>query len=192
LLKELAEQTGLLTIGLFVLHHMGSLDSLEQLGQFVEMEEEIQRQIGMNFRNKSIEYALLQTFDGEPLQERLQPACQISWSDDAGVVDEHNSVFILWKSSEQEQILKSTSPSFVEGKNVLRLDPVASMALFKFSSLKLIAKDNTVVWQLNSAAEIANTSKSLNVSLVENTNSEHHFVALNEDPHFLFDGYTRY
>jgi len=187
LLKELAEQTGLLTIGLFVLHHMGSLDSLEQLGQFVEMEEEIQRQIGMNFRNKSIEYALLQTFDGEPLQERLQPACQISWSDDAGVVDEHNSVFILWKSSEQEQILKSTSPSFVEGKNVLRLDPVASMALFKFSSLKLIAKDNTVVWQLNSAAEIANTSKSLNVSLVENTNSEHHFVALNEDPHFLFD-----
>lgn len=187
LLKELAEQTGILTIGLFVLHYMESVDSHDQLSKFVQMEEEIQRQIGLNFRNKSIEYALLQTFDGEPLAQRLQPACQVSWSDNAGIVDEHNSVFLPWKASSEEQILNNAAPNIVKGKDTLRIDPIASMGLFTFSSVKLLAQDGSIIWQLASPEEIDEASQGLNVSLVKNADNNPHFVALNEDPHFLFD-----
>jgi len=187
LLKQLAKQTGLSTISLFVLRHMDNLDSHEDLAKFVEMEEEIQRQIGMNFRNKSIEYALLQTFDGEPIPQRLQPACQISWSDEAGIVDEHNSVFISWKASTQEQTLSNASPSFVAGKSILRIDPIASMGLFRFSSVKIVAKDDSIIWQLNSAADIIDASEGLNVTPTQDASGDTFFTALNEDPHFLFD-----
>jgi hypothetical protein len=188
LLKELAKQTGLSTISLFVLHYMENLNSHIELADLVTMEEDIQRQIGMNFRNKSIENALLQTFDGEPaVAQPLQPACQVSWSDNAGIVDEHNSVFVTWKASSQEQVLSSTAPSYVENKKLLRVDPIASMGIFKFSSVKLLSKGNTPVWQLNSAAEIAKVSQGLNISVSEDSNQEAYFTALNEDPHFLFD-----
>jgi SAM-dependent methyltransferase len=187
LLKELAKQTGLSTIGLFVLHYMENLDSHHELAEFVEMEEQIQRQIGMSFRNKSIEYALLQTFDGEPVPQRLQPACQISWSDSAGIVDEHNSVFISWKASNKEQVLNHKAPIYIASKSILRIDPIASMGIFKFSSVKLLAKDKTIIWQLDSAAEIAKASQGLNISVSESDDQESFFTALNEDPHFLFD-----
>lgn len=186
LIKELAQQTGISTIGLFVLHYMPSIDSHQQLAEFVQIEEEIQRQIGLNFRNKSIEYALHQTFDGEPIPQRLQPACQLSWSDNAGMVDEHNSVFVSWRASNQEQTLKARVPSVVKGKTTLRIDPIASMGLFTFSSVKLLAQNGSIVWQLHSAEEIEKASQSLNVSLVKNADTCSHFVALNEDPHFLF------
>ncbi len=189
LLKPLAKETGLSTIGLFVLHYIQCADenstakNMSDLNAYVELEESIQRQIGSSFRNKSIEYALLQTFDGEPLAERLQPACQISWSDSAGIVDEHNSVFISWQANEQERILTSESPSFEDGRNILRVDPIASMGLFKFSSISLKSQAGDIVWQLDSADEIAAQADCLNVSFSSDTQ---HFTALNDDPHFLF------
>lgn len=190
LLKPLAKETGLSTIGLFVLHYIqcanadSTAQNMNDLDAYVELEESIQRQISANFRNKSIEYTLLQTFDGEPLAERLQPACQISWSDSAGIVDEHNSVFINWQASEQERVLSSESPSFVEGKNILRVDPIASMGMFKFSSISLFSQTGEVIWQVNSADDIAAKAKCLNVSF---SSDAHHFTALNNDPHFFFD-----
>ena len=190
LMRELAKQSGASTIGLFVLQFMDNLANISELVQYVEMEEIIQRQIGQSFRNKSVEYALLQTFDGEPLVERLQPACQISWRDDAGIVDEHNSVFMLWKASVQEQVLSSKAPSVVSGKNILRVDPIATMGIFQFSSIRLFTEDRTLVWELKSAAEIIEASEGLNVSAIRSVEDEDnvsHFIALNEDPHFLFD-----
>lgn len=187
LLKEHAKDTGLLTIGLFVMHYMGNIGSPQELAKLVAMEEDIQRQISMNFRNKSIEYALRQTFDGEPVAERLQPACQVSWSDNAGVVDEHNSVFILWKGSTEEQVLTNVAPNFDATKKTLRVDPIASMGLFKFSSIKLLAEDNSIVWQLNSCAEISKVAQGVNVSVSQDQNQKSYFTALNDDPHFLFD-----
>ncbi len=192
LFKELAKQSGASTIGLFVLQFMDSIDSLDDLSRFVAMEEIVQRQIGQNFRNKSIKYALLQTFDGEPVHERLQPACQVSWSDKAGIVDEQHSVFILWMASTKDQNLIGKAPLMVEGKHVLRVDPIASMGIFKFSSIKLRASDGHVLWEINSTEDIINASEGLNVSPVTrksdngSTNASH-FIALNEDPHFLFD-----
>ncbi len=187
LLKGLAKQTGMSTIGLFVMNYMSSVESHQELAEFVAMEEEIQRQIGANFRNRSIEYALLQTFDGEPITQQLQPACQISWSDEAGIVDEHNSVFISWKASTKEQVLNHKSPNFVKGKHILRIDPIATMGLFKFSSVALKTADGSPLWQLSTAIEIAEASDGLNVSLAENEHGEGYFTALNEDPHFLFN-----
>lgn len=187
LLQELAKQTGLSTISLFVLHYMESINSHQELTKLVAMEELIQRQIGVSFRNKSIQYALLQTFDGEPVPQRLQPACQVSWSDHAGIVDEHNSVFMSWNASSEQQILCNTAPSIVVGKSILRIDPIASMGLFKFSSVRLLSKDSSIIWQLESAIEIANASENLNISVSEDNNKEAYFIALNEDPHFLFD-----
>ncbi len=187
LLKELAKQTGLSTIGLFVLHFMETIKDPQELIELVTMEEEIQRQISMNFRNKSIEYALLQTFDGEPVAQRMQPACQVSWSDSGGIVDEHNSIFILWEASRNEQVLSHAVPSVLANKRILRIDPIASMGLFKFTSVRLLAQDNAIIWQLNTATEIAKDSKCLNISVVEGDHHQAHFTALNEDPHFLFD-----
>lgn len=187
LLKGLAKHTGLPTIGLFVMNYMDSVESHQELAEFVAMEEEIQRQIGANFRNRSIEYALLQTFDGEPINQQLQPVCQVSWSDEAGIVDEHNSVFISWKAGTKEQILNHKSPSFVKGKHILRIDPIATMGLFKFSSVALKASDGSILWQLRSASEIAEASDGLNVSLAKTEHGEGTFTALNEDPHFLFN-----
>ena len=192
LMNALAKQSGAATIGLFVLHFMDNIEHLSELSQYVEMEEVIQRQIGQNFRNKSVEYALLQTFDGEPIIERLQPACQISWSNDAGIVDEHNSVFMLWNASRQEQTLSIQLPALVDEKNILRVDPIASMGIFRFSSIKLLSNDNSSLWALNSTDEIAASAKGLNVSPInreieKGQVSATHFIALNEDPHFLFD-----
>jgi len=190
LLRPLAKESGLSTIGLFVLHYMQCADerdiekSMGDLDAYVELEESIQRQIGASFRNKSIEYALLQTFDGEPLAERLQPACQISWSDSAGIVDEHNSVFINWQASEQAQNLSSQSPNFIEDKNILRVDPFASMGMFTFSRISLNDQAGNVIWQLSSSDNITAEAECLNVSFSPETQ---HFTALNDDPHFFFD-----
>jgi hypothetical protein len=166
---------------------MESVNGHQELSEFVTMEEEIQRQIGMNFRNKSVEYALLQTFDGEPVHQRLQPACQVSWSDNSGIVDEQNSIFILWKVSGKEQLLSHSVPSFVASKSILRIDPIASMGLFKFSSVRLLAQDNSIIWQLNSASEIEKISEHHNISASEDEHQQTYFTALNEDPHFRFD-----
>jgi SAM-dependent methyltransferase len=188
LVKPLAKQSGASTIALFILKFMDSVEELNELNKYVEMEEVIQRQIGQHFRNKSVEYALLQTFDGEPAPKRLKPVCQISWSDDAGIVDEHNSVFLVWKSHNQTQTLCVEGPPVLGEKDVLRIDPIADMGIFGFSSMRLLAQDNTVLWELKSSSEIANASQGLNVQpVLEADQNIGHFIALNDDPHFLFD-----
>ena len=202
LLIPLAKEMGLPTIGLFVLHYLklnqqsgsntGSANSennnkfknIESLYDFVELEESIQRQISANFRNKSVEYALLQTFDGEPLIERVQPACQISWGNQSNVFDEKNSVFLNWHASTEEQTLNTHPPAYTDINDVLRIDPIATMGMFNFSFISLSDANGNVLWQLESTSEISKKAKCINAIY---SSSSDHFIALNEDPHLLFD-----
>ena len=194
LLKTLAKDTGLVTIGLFVLHYLSrnanqqgepsKYNSINDLKSFVELEELIQREISSEFRSRSVENALLQTFDGEPLAERLQPACQISWGDTKQNFDESNSVFIQWRASTEQQHLRSDTPSFDEDKGVLRIDPIASLGFFKLESIVLSNNKGEIVWQATSSQKIDAQAELKNISYSKDTG---HFIATNEDPHFLIN-----
>jgi len=193
LLEPLATNAGLPTIGLFVLHYLtsnniddksSSSNKISDLSLFVELEESIQKQIGLGFRKRSIEYALQQTFTGDTSKEPVQPACQISWGNDAGSFDEHNSVFIEWSSSSEKQILNNALPTYDQDKTVLRIDPIATMGMFKFTSIKLNDRDGNTLWELSSASEIWDKASCLNLQYSADTE---HFTALNDDPHFLIE-----
>ena len=194
LLTIFAKDTGLATIGLFVSHYLSVNESskgvkdkhqpINDLSSFIELEELIQRQIASEFHNKSVEYALLQTFDGESLTKRLQPACQISWGDVESNFDESNSVFIKWNMNTELQTLNSETPVYQESKSVLRIDPIASLGFFEFASLALSNNKGKTVWQLTSSQEIATQAELVNLSYSEETG---HFIAINDDPHFLFN-----
>lgn len=187
LLKSLADKIKTPTLGLFILHFMDKINTLQELDGFVALEENVQRQIGKGFRNKSVEYALNQLFDQTNSQTiPTQPACQISWGNNDLIFDETKSVHIDWNKSSNSQMLSSPL-SAIKSYTTLRVDPIASTGLFHFSKVVLRDKDKKIIWQCKSSSEITLTSTFRNLETVEGSDQVISFVALNDDPYFLFD-----
>lgn len=187
ILKPFSNATKLTSIGLFVCHFMNDIDNINELQSFVELEESIQRQISHNFRKKSVEFALNQRFNSDNLiAKSSQPTCQISWGNSEQAFDEANSVYLKWDKSKQSQLLNAELSS-PDGKTVLRVDPIASTGLFNFSSITLLDKKQNIIWQQKTSDDILSNSVQKNVSLIDNKKQANSFIALSDDPHFLFD-----
>ena len=187
ILKPFANTTKLTSIGLFVCHYMDNIDNVSDLQVYVELEEAIQRQISHGFRKKSVEFALNQLFNNDTvITKSAKPTCQISWGNNEQVFDEANSVYLKWNKSHHNQRLHAKLPSS-NGNTVLRVDPVASTGLFHFSSITLFDKDQNSIWQQQSSDKILGSSTQKNVSLITNKEQANSFIAINDDPHFLFD-----
>jgi hypothetical protein len=187
ILKLYANTTKLTSIGLFICHFMDNINSISELQPFVELEENIQRQISHNFRKKSVDFALNQLFNSDKLAaKKSPPACQISWGNSDQVFDEANSVFLNWNKSSQSQLL-NTELMAADALTVLRVDPIASTGIFQFSAITLQDQEQNIIWQLQSIDDIIANSSQKNLSPVVNKKQVNSFIALNEDPHFLFD-----
>ena len=187
ILKPFANTTKLTSIGLFICHFMDGINAVRDLQEFVELEENIQRQISHNFRKKSVDFALNQLFNSDGLiVQSKQPACQITWGNSDQVFDEANSVFLNWSKSSQNQLL-STELLASDHLAVLRVDPIASTGIFQFSTITLRDKGQKIIWQLENIDDIIRNSTQHNLSIVVNKKQTNSFIALNEDPHFLFD-----
>ncbi|MFT7525382.1 MAG: hypothetical protein ACI9LY_000518 [Arenicella sp.] len=187
ILKSIAYTTKLTSIGLFVCHFMDGINTVSDLQEFVELEENIQRQISSNFRKKSVEFALNQLFNSDSLiVQSKQPACQVSWGNSAQVFDEANSVFLNWNKSSQRQSI-SADLAAADDLNILRVDPIASTGIFEFSAITLRDQEQNIIWQLESSDDIIANSTHRNLSTVANKAQANSFIALNNDPHFLFD-----
>lgn len=187
ILKPFANTTKLTSIGLFICHFMDGINSVSDLQQFVELEENIQRQISHSFRKKSIEFALNQLFNSDKsIAKSSQPACQISWGNSDQVFDEANSVFLNWNKSSENQLL-NTELLACDDLTVLRVDPIASTGIFQFSTITLRDQEQNIIWQLEDVDDIIANSTQHNLSIVVNKKQANSFIALNEDPHFLFD-----
>lgn len=187
ILKPFASTTKLTSIGLFICHFMDGIDQVRGLQPFVDLEESVQRQIGNHFRTKSVGFALNQRFNGDnAVVKSAQPACQISWGNNDLTFDEANSVYLDWNKSAQRQIITSEIPP-ARNLTTLRVDPIASTGLFNFFSIVLRNDLNEVIWQLNSSDNIISGSTLKNIETVTGSHQDTSFVALNDDPHFLFE-----
>lgn len=187
ILKPFASSTKLTSIGLFIRHFMGDIEQVSDLQPFVDLEESVQRQIGNNFRTKSVEFALNQLFNSDnSIVKSTQPTCQISWGNKDLTFDEANSVYLDWNKSPQSQTITSEINAS-SSLTTLRVDPIASTGLFHFSEITLRNQSNEIVWQLEGSEAIASGSTSKNLETVAGSGQNNNFVALNDDPHFLFD-----
>ena len=187
ILKPFANTTKLTSIGLFICHFMDGFKHIDELHEFVEFEEKIQRQISLNFRKKSVEFALNQSFNSNnSMVKGVQPTCQISWGNKERIFDEANSVFLQWNKSNQPQLI-SSELTVSKDNTVLRVDPIASTGHFHFSSIRLLNSEKKVLWQMDTSEQIITNSSQFNLSIVANENQPNSFIALNNDPYFLFD-----
>ena len=187
ILKPFSSTTKLTSIGVFICHFMDNINTIDQLQPLVELEESVQRQISRTFRKKSVELALNQRFNSDDISVKpAQPNCQISWGTADLTFDESNSVYLRWEKSNQPQVLSAAFCASPE-HSILRIDPIASTGLFHFSNVSLLDKAHKTVWQQQGSNAIADSSTLKNVSLIANKNQAHSFIALNSDPHFLFD-----
>ena len=182
ILKAFCHQHDIFSLGMFVVHHMPSLHTIEDLNSFIELEERIQTEIDNNFRANAVKHAALQSFDHQELQNEGEPYAQLAWSNKQGVVDEENAEVVTWQKTSELQTINITVPGFSASKPVLRFDPMASSGTFSFDSLYLFDKQGALLWSLESAKNIHDKADSSATQLVDNR-----FIALNQDPYFLFD-----
>ena len=187
LFQGLAKQHGLATIGTFVVLNMPGISQLSELQKFIDLEEQIQSQIGSNFRAKSVEHALLQSFDSESVIQETVYTCQTAWADNSGVTDEENSRHQDWQPAAGDQTIHFSLPDFNAEKTILRVDPFTGKSLFGFLSITLTDADGIVLWQLNSMSAINEFALVVNAEAVTIENDVTCFATLNNDPHFLFD-----
>ena len=101
-------------------------------------------------------------------------------------MDEEHAIFTNWEADNQESALSLKLPSNVNKYTTLRLDPIASKGVFSISSMRLLDAKRKVLLEYHSAAEIEKAATLVNVSFL-NADDNNSFIALNNDPHLLFD-----
>lgn len=181
-LKEFAHQQDIFSLGMFVVNHMPSMHTIDDLEPFIELEERIQTEIDHSFRANAVRHAVLQSFDSGGLEVEGEPYAQLAWSNLHGEVDEKHAKVVNWQKTSEPQSINLAVSSFSANKPILRLDPMASSGAFGLQSLYLFDDQGEVIWSLESATVIDENSESSGTRLVDD-----HFIALNQDPYFLFD-----
>jgi len=182
LLKSYAASNDLYSIALFVVQHMSFIQSVEELNQFAELEEKIQSEIDNNFRVDSVKQALLQSFDEKDAPRSSPLRLDTAWSTAEGVTDDANTVVCQWGREANEQTLRFDIAGFEADKPILRIDPISEPGAFSLNHISIADEQGESIWSLNSSADIEQNAKLNNIS-----KSDKLFLALTDDPHFLFD-----
>ncbi len=186
LLKALCTQLNLPTIAHFITHFHPSLSRSEQLEEFANLEEKVQAEIDNQFRAGAVLNALGQHFDtnsSETVDDGL--VCQIQWGDASGRMDEAGARFISWTTQpEHATRLNCALPAKPDWSQVLRIDPIANRGLFKIESITLLTANGESALKLGSASACIKAAELRNIEVAEDGET---CIALNADPHLLFD-----
>ncbi|MFT5571914.1 MAG: glycosyltransferase involved in cell wall biosynthesis [Cryomorphaceae bacterium] len=182
LLRRYAQNNGLYSIAMFIVQYMPSVHQVGDLSGFVELEERIQAQIDNNYRADAVSNALLQSFDSST--QLSTPALQMTlmWGNADGQMDEANTRSIEWLRASNPQRLKFELHAFSPNTPILRLDPMTSMGSIKLTALSLFDSSGQALLELTSGEEII-----ANASLQGLIQVDDSLLALNHDPHLLFD-----
>jgi len=186
ILSKFAKHSDLASISNFVIKFMANVSQINDLQQFVDIEEAVQSSISGNFRKNAVAHALLQSFYDKHDVSIENPMCQITWGDQKGIMDEEHAVFAHWEHDEQACSLKFKLPIRADHHTVLRLDPIANKGVFCISSMRLLDASQNAVLDFASAAEIEKAATLVNTRFLS-TDDRQSFIALNGDPHLLFD-----
>lgn len=186
-IRGFAAKNNIPSIALFVVRFLPSVGQVSELQKYVDLEEQIQSQIDNNYRAKAVEHALLQSFDSTPTIDSSLLSCQLLWGDKKNRFDEENSAFCGWENDVKPQQLALALPPHNDKMPILRIDPIASKGLFSLASLSLVDNKGKSIFGKDSAAEIAAAAKLVNIEQATDTAGEPFFIALNDDPHLLFD-----
>jgi glycosyltransferase involved in cell wall biosynthesis len=182
LLKGFAEHNNISSIASFVAQYLPAAGHVEELQKMVELEESLQSQIGNDFRAKSVEHALLQSFGGLVKIHDSALECQVLWGNAEGVMDLESAVFCEWEANDSIQTLTINLPKYTASKPFLRIDPIDGRGIFSISSLQLVDAKNNTIHKLETL-EAVKLKASCNNAKVTKIG----FVALNTDPHLVFD-----
>lgn len=182
LIKSFADKFNLFSIGTFVLRFMPEHETVEELLPYVEFEERIQQQIDENFRINAVANAVTQAFNENADNTQTQPYLQLSWGNKENYFDESNALSIDWPAIDGLQTFETELPINLENFTVLRIDPIARKGTFRFNAFELIDHSGTSIWKADSAMAVNDLANVNNAVL-----SKELFIALNDDPHFLFD-----
>lgn len=182
LLKNYGANNDIYSIALFVVQYMPNIHQVDDLNQFVDLEEKIQSEIGNHFRANSVKHALLQSFEEGITVVNDDLRLDVAWSSVDGVVDDANTVVAQWQRDAKQQNLIIALTDFKPERPVLRIDPIATRGAFGLGQLSIADTSGKTLWSLTCAADIEH-----NASMVGTTRSGELFLALNEDPHLLFD-----
>ena len=185
LLKAYRTPNDVYSIGMFVVNHMPNANQVNDLHEFVKLEERIQADIDHSFRANAVNHALFQSFDDEVKASETPLRLQVFWGNDGGVMDMQNSVVTDWQKSTALQTVEVELPPYSASRPVLRIDPMMTSGAFRFTRLALRNKAGEIIWELNSAAEINRMAELFGTSV---SGDEHDiFIALNDDPNLRFD-----
>jgi len=182
IVKPYSEKFNLFSIGTFVLRFMPAHNIIDEFDSYIQLEERIQQQIDQNFRVNAIRNAITQTFNEHSDNTQTKPYLQISWGNKENQFDESNALSLDWSSTDGEQTFESELPVNPNDYTVLRIDPIARKGTFRFDYFKLVDQDGHEILQLDSCFAINDSVKVNNATL-----SKEIFIALSDDPHFLFD-----
>lgn len=182
LLKGFAKHTNISSIGSFVVQYLPAVSQIEELQEMVKLEESLQSQISNDFRAKSVEHALLQSFDGQSLSNAAELECQVLWGNADGVMDLESAVFSSWEANDSIQTLNINLPKYAESNPFLRIDPINGRGLFSINSLELLDAKGNTVHKLETLEAVTQNAVSNNAKATKTG-----FVALNSDPHLVFD-----
>ena len=177
-LHSFAERMNASTIGKFVLHFMPNADTLADLQAYIELEERIHSEINQHHHNTSINNILRQQWTGEPHSTYMQ----VFWGNQKHQFDQANARGLDWQSLDDPQDFTVLLPPTDPSNTLLRIDPVARRGAFRFNSLELFDQQDNSLWRLNNAAQIQQHASVENAQFCESL-----FIALNDDPYFLFD-----
>lgn len=192
LMTEFCEQWGFKSIGSFVEHYLGLVTTLsastgDTIQSFIALEERAQTEISQTFNAKSVQLAMHQDFSASKNNTHPQPVCQITWADENDQFEQARAVHIEWPASSDKQTLRANIRVSDPNKTRLRIDPIDNAGLFEFDSVSLLDANGNTLWGIGSSAEIAQAAELRNVVASARTDSGNAFIALNDDPFFLFD-----
>jgi len=176
LIKRYCDEYELYSIGLFILDNMKSVGAVNDLADFVHLEESLQEHINQNSMPRTVANAVVQGLD-----ENF-PVLEVSWSNEQGQVPSLLANSQVWNRHSGKQKLVIPVPANNSEPSHLRIDPMADLGGLQLSSIELRSESGPCLWQASTADEVKKS-----VDLVGIVPIDESFVCISDDPYFLID-----
>ena len=165
------------SIGSFVIEYMPNAHSLDDLADYVKLEEQLQKEINLNSMPRTVANAVVQSLNEN------RPVLEISWANQDGQAPRLLAHSHVWNTQIGEQTLSIQVAPLEESHPNLRIDPMAQIGGLKISQLKIVDKDTKqTIW----VAEDQNDLQT-KVTMVGMLATNDALICVDEDPHLLID-----
>lgn len=183
---DFADTWSFSTLGGFVRHYLNFVSTDQDIHDYIQLEEQIQKNISHEFSAGSIAAAMQHGFSAQVAISSAETVrSEITWADKNDVFDQANTVSKEWRAASSPQELVIAFKTFDGSKRRLRVDPIDNSGVFSIQALSLLDTNERIVWQLDPVSESAVPCQLQNMVTVDQSNAC--YAALNDDPFFLFD-----